>query len=150
MTARARFMLVLLALPGFVLAHGESKGESDWFGHTGKPSKVTRTIKINAIDLKFVPADLTVKVGETIRFEVANTGKLEHEFLLADPGEQVEHEKEVQAMPGMKMAHRNGVVVAPGKAAALIWTFTKAGKLEYGCHVPGHFAAGMVGQLTVR
>lgn len=169
-TLRSIFLTgTLLALPALALAagsghehsgdmkgmdmkgmHGESHSESYWFGHPGDSSKVTRTIKVTAMDIKFEPTDLTVKAGETVKFEVTNTGKIDHEFVLADAAEQAEHDKEMQAMPNMKMDHPNGISVAPGKTATLIWTFTKAGKLQYGCHIPGHFAAGMVGQLTVK
>jgi uncharacterized cupredoxin-like copper-binding protein len=69
---------------------------------------------------------------------------------LGSAKEQVEHDKEMAAMTGMKMTHINGVIVAPGKTGTLIWTFTKAGTLQYACHVPGHYAAGMVGQLTIK
>lgn len=137
-------------------AHEHEHNESYWFGHPGDPSRVTRTIKIIAIDIKFEPADLTVKVGETIRFEVTNTGKLEHEFVLGDQASQEEHEMEMQdmmrKMPGVSMTHSdpNTISVKSGETKTLIWRFTKPGKLQYGCHVPGHFPAGMVGQLTVR
>lgn len=147
-------LCTLVALSASVLAHpgGDEKpgGERFWFGHPGTPSTVNRTIQIRMLDIRFEPTTLTVQAGDTVKFEIANQGALEHEFLLADASEQVEHEKEVQAMPTMKMDHINGVSVAPGKSATLTWTFTQPGDLEYGCHVPGHFAAGMVGQLVVK
>ena len=42
------------------------------------------------------------------------------------------------------MAH-----VAPGKSAEMGWQFTKAGEFYYGCLIPAHFEAGMVGKVTV-
>lgn len=136
--------------------HEERDGHAYWFGHPGDPAKVTRTIKVTAMDIKFEPTELTVKAGETIRFEVTNTGKLQHEFTLGDQANQEEHEKEMQEMaekmPGMSMEHNdpNMLSVQAGESKTLIWSFTKPGKLQYGCHVPGHYPAGMVGQLTVQ
>ena len=124
--------------------------ESFWFGHPAGSAKVTRTIKMLATDIEFTPKQITVRKGETVRFEIVNQGKLEHEFVLGDNAEQVEHDKEMAAMPGMKMDHVNGVAVAPGKSAGLAWTFTASGTLQYACHVPGHFVAGMVGQLKIK
>ena len=124
--------------------------ESFWFGHPAGSAKATRTIKMLATDIKFTPTAITVRKGETVRFEIANQGKLEHEFVLGDNAEQVEHDKEMAEMPGMTMDHVNGVGVAPGQSARLVWTFTKSGTLQYACHVPGHFVAGMVGQLTIK
>ena len=124
--------------------------ESFWFGHRGEAAEVTRTITMVATDIKFTPAAITVRKGETVRFEIVNNGKLDHEFVLGDSAEQVEHDKEMAAVPGMKMDHVNGVAVAPGKSARLVWAFTASGTLQYACHVPGHFVAGMVGQLTIK
>lgn len=142
----------LLSLPILVFAHSDESGghETYWFGHPGKASAASRTVMIEASELKFAPATLTAKVGETIQFKITNSGKLDHEFMIGDVREQVEHDKEMASMPGMAMDDPNGVSVAPGKTATLIWTFTKAGQLQYGCHVPGHYQAGMVGQLTVQ
>ncbi len=129
----------------------EHAGESTfWFGHPGEAAQVKRTIALSATDIKFAPLQLTVAAGETVKFEIANSGKLDHEFILGSAEEQVAHDKEMAAMAGMKMTHVNGVSVAPGKTGMLIWTFTKAGTLQYACHVPGHYVAGMVGQLTIK
>ena len=40
--------------------------------------------------------------------------------------------------------------VAPGKTERLVWQFTKTGDFYYGCLIPGHFEAGMVGKVVVR
>ncbi|MBL6751656.1 MAG: cupredoxin family protein [Nevskia sp.] len=154
---RSMLFVSVLAAPSMALAHqghtdatGAAQAEEFWFGHPGKSAAITRTVKIEARDISFAPAALTVKVGETVRFEVTNTGRLDHEFMIGDANEQGEHDKEMAAMPGMAMDDPNGVSVPAGKTATLIWTFTKTGALQYGCHVPGHYAAGMVGQLTVQ
>lgn len=131
-------------------AHEQSGTGAFWYGHPGKAADVKRTIKLSAMDIKFIPTDFTVESGETVKFEIVNNGRLEHEFVLGSAGEQAEHDQEMAAMAGMKMEHANGVSVAPGRSASLIWTFTKAGSVQYACHVPGHYAAGMVGQLTVK
>ena len=43
----------------------------------------------------------------------------------------------------------NAVEVEPGKRGELVWRFTKAGSFSFGCLIPGHFEAGMIGKLTV-
>ena len=55
----------------------------------------------------------------------------------------------MQKHPGMEhdepfMAH-----VAPGKTEEIVWQFTKPGNYKFGCLVPGHFEAGMVGDIAV-
>ncbi len=141
---------ILATTPSLGFAHEHSGESIFWFGHPGEASKVKRTIALSATDIKFTPTQITVAAGETVKFEIANDGKLDHEFVLGSAEEQVEHDKEMATMAGMTMTHINGVSVAPGRTGTLIWTFTKAGTLQYACHVPGHYAAGMVGQLTIK
>jgi uncharacterized cupredoxin-like copper-binding protein len=40
--------------------------------------------------------------------------------------------------------------VAPGKTGELGWQFTNPGTYYYGCLIPGHFEAGMMGKVVVR
>ena len=39
--------------------------------------------------------------------------------------------------------------MAPGEQGVMGWQFTKGGEFCYGCLVPGHFEAGMIGKVTV-
>lgn len=141
---------ILSSTASLGFAHEPSRESAFWFGHLGESAEVKRTIAVTATDIQFAPLQIAVTAGETVKFEIANNGKLEHEFILGSAEEQVDHDKEMAAMAGMKMTHTNGVSVAPGKTGTLIWTFTKAGTLQYACHVPGHYVAGMVGQLTIK
>ena len=139
-------LLLAYAIPALSHEHATSF----WFGHPGNAAEVTQLIKIDARDIKFAPSSIAIRAGETVQFQITNRGKLEHEFVLGDAAQQAEHDKEMATVPGMAMQHINGVSVAPGKTESFIWSFTKAGHLQYGCHVPGHYAAGMVGELTVQ
>ena len=144
--AQISMVATLLLTATVVDAHAEAF----WFGHPAGAAKATHTIKMLATDIEFTPKTITVRKGETVKFEIVNNGKLDHEFVLGDSTEQIDHDKEMAANPGMKMDHVNGVGVAPGQSARLVWTFTKSGTLQYACHVPGHFVAGMVGQLKIK
>jgi uncharacterized cupredoxin-like copper-binding protein len=42
-----------------------------------------------------------------------------------------------------------GLSVPPGKTRRLTWTFDEPGIVLYGCHVLGHWAAGMRGTIVV-
>jgi uncharacterized cupredoxin-like copper-binding protein len=124
--------------------------KSFWFGHPGRAPEVTRTISITAKSSRFIPGNIEVHVGETVKFEITNQDKVEHEFVLGNVAEQVAHDKEMGAVPSMPMDDDNGVSIPPGQSAVLIWTFTHEGELEYACHLPGHYVAGMVGWVMVR
>ncbi len=141
-------LLLVLSLPGYARA----KTEDFSFGHPGLAAKVGRTVKINALDnMRFSPDKLRVRAGETVRFIVTNKGQLVHEFILGDRKEQAEHEQEMKRMGGMAMPDEaNGVTLRPGQTKTLIWTFGKPGEVEFACHQPGHYLAGMVGIIQVK
>jgi uncharacterized cupredoxin-like copper-binding protein len=43
------------------------------------------------------------------------------------------------------------VVTIPASGTKeLTWVFAEAGTVLIGCHQPGHYAAGMKGQITVQ
>jgi Cu+-exporting ATPase len=111
-----------------------------------------RTVVLTVNDqLQFVPNVLTAKVGETVAFQVVNSGTISHELVIGDAAVQQAHEDEM-ARGGMSGANdaADAVEVAPGQTATLVYTFTSPGSLIYGCHLPGHYAAGMRGIITVQ
>jgi uncharacterized cupredoxin-like copper-binding protein len=146
---------------GGVCAHEHEKHEEEAapststeetpFGREGDAGKASRTIDIGMSDkLRFTPGELTVKRGETVRFRVKNSGQVMHEMVLGTLQDLKEHAEMMRKHPAMKhdapyMAH-----VAPGETATMVWQFTKAGEFHYGCLVPGHFEAGMIGKVVVK
>jgi uncharacterized cupredoxin-like copper-binding protein len=121
------------------------------FGRTGDPKRVTRTVRIAMADtMRFTPGAIDVKRGETIRFEVANAGKVMHEMVLGTLQDLKEHAELMRKHPGMEHDEPYMAHVAPGKTVTMVWQFTKPGEFHFGCLVPGHFEAGMVGKITVR
>lgn len=141
-----------MAITGTALAAGTHTQAPPFpYGHPGPGSKPERVIRIQALDaLRFQPAHITVRRGETVRFVITNTGKLAHEFVIGNAAVQAAHQREMQAMPGMSMQHdMNAVSLPPGATRDLVWTFTRDGTVEYACHEPGHFAAGMVGTIDI-
>jgi uncharacterized cupredoxin-like copper-binding protein len=110
---------------------------------------VGRTIQVEATDaLRFTPDQLTVNSGETVAFEITNSGALPHEFFVGTPTEQQAHEAEMSATTSMT-DEPNAVDVPARGTARLVYSFDQPGTLEFGCHVPGHYAAGMLGSVTV-
>ena len=125
-------------------------GHAAILGKPGDPGKVTRSIAVEMNDtMRFKPASIQVKRGETIRFIVRNTGKVKHEMVLGTIKELKEHAELMRKFPEMKHADPNQVSVEPGMTGELVWRFTKAGTFDFACLVPGHFEAGMVGKVRV-
>ena len=120
------------------------------FGREGDPKKVSRTVRVDMSDtMRFTPAEITVKRGDTIRFVVKNSGKVMHEMVLGTLPELQEHAELMKKHPGMEHDEPYMAHVGPGQTAEIVWQFTKAGEFYFGCLIPGHFEAGMVGRVTV-
>jgi uncharacterized cupredoxin-like copper-binding protein/Cu/Ag efflux protein CusF len=120
------------------------------FGREGDLNKVSRTVNVRMSDkMRFTPAQIAVKQGETVRFYVKNAGRVMHEMVLGTMEELKEHSAMMQKHPGMEHDEPYMAHVAPGKTETMVWQFTKAGEFYYGCLVPGHFEAGMIGKVKV-
>lgn len=140
--------LGLAALPA--LAHGDAAAELP-FGRAGLAAQATRTIAISMTDaMRFDPAEIRARKGETVRIVVANTGKLRHEFVLGTMEELREHAETMRKFPAMEHHDPHMATVEPGGKATIVWRFTKPGTFHYACLEPGHLEAGMVGKVVVR
>ena len=97
---------------------------------------------------KFIPSVLTVPAGRPITFVLHNEDFIDHEFIVGDSALQRRHET------GTDIKHAAGptaVDVPAGQSVETVVTFEPAAAgLTYACHVPGHFAYGMAGALTIR
>ncbi|MFC5474476.1 cupredoxin domain-containing protein [Paraherbaspirillum soli] len=130
--------------------HHHDAGASALSGEPGLAADVSRTVRIAMTDnMRFTPASVTVRQGETVRFEVVNSGQLKHEMVLGSAAELAEHAALMRKIPEMEHADANQVTLEPGKSATLIWKFSQAAKLEFACLEPGHYEAGMRGRVAV-
>ena len=124
--------------------------EEHAFGREGDPRKVSRTVAIDMSDaMRYSPGTLQVKRGETIRFEVTNSGKMLHELVLGTMADLKAHAELMRKYPGMEHDEPHMLHVQPGRKQTLVWQFTKLGEFYYACLMPGHFEAGMVGKIIV-
>jgi len=127
---------------------------------TGAPVRVVMNDRF-----RYQPASIMVRAGRRVTFAVHNAGKLPHEFILGDRATQLDHERQMQTAPpdtGHTHTHAHmhdpaaaspsgtgALTVPPGETRRLTWTFDKPGIVLYGCHVLGHWAAGMKGTIVV-
>jgi uncharacterized cupredoxin-like copper-binding protein len=99
--------------------------------------------------LRMEPASMSVPAGVPVTFVVTNAGAIEHEFYLGDEDAQAEHEMEMTSMGGMAHDEPEGIGLKPGETKELTYTFAEPGMTVAGCHVTGHYGAGMKAQITV-
>lgn len=131
--------------------HGMGHGDS-LAGRPGEESEVDRTIKVEANDsMRFIHEPIKVKTGETIKFEITNTGAIPHEFSIGTKDEHMAHGKMMMANPDMH--HGPGgssITIAPGKTETLIWYFEEAWEVQAACNIPGHYQAGMHSDIVYQ
>ena len=130
--------------------HQEHESEAE-AGRPGDPDRVVRTIEVTMNDtMRFDPAEMKFKAGETVRFVVRNAGRIRHEMVVGSEEELKEHAKIMRANPTMQHADSNMISLAPGKQDELVWQFDRSGTFEFACLVPGHLEAGMTGRIEVK
>jgi uncharacterized cupredoxin-like copper-binding protein len=128
-----------------------SKVEDTPFGRQGDPSKATRTIRIDMADtMRFTPAGITIRRGETVKIVASNKGQVLHEMVLGTADELRKHAEMMKKFPDMEHDEPHMTHVKPGETGEIVWQFTKTGEFQFACLIPGHFEAGMVGTVTVK
>jgi uncharacterized cupredoxin-like copper-binding protein len=127
--------------------------EDDHASGAGSGVVIERTIEVDANDgMRFDPGTIHAHEGETIAFEVTNSGQIEHEFVIGDAETQAEHADDMASEEdgdGHSDGETNAVTVQPGETKTLVYTFGEVGELEYACHIPGHYEAGMKGTIEI-
>lgn len=88
-------------------------------------------VAIVGLDIKYEPAEVTVKAGQPVNLTLDNKGALEHN-LTWDEGTEL------------------FLTTMGGEAATGEITFDTAGEYGFHCTVAGHKEAGMVGKLIVQ
>ena len=166
--------VVTVSIPVFAtaaLAAGTHGGGAD-LGSPGAASNATRTIEVTMYDNYYEPETIDIREGETVRFVIKNEGDLVHEFNIGTAKGHVVHQEEMMMMVehGVLEADRinwdaakkmqasmghgahddpNSTLLEPGQTGEIVWTFPEHATLEFACNVPGHYDAGMMGEINL-
>ncbi len=124
------------------MAHDE-EGMEDEQGDEGSVIKIVMT------EFAYKPARIEVKAGEQVRFRFVNKGAIEHEAVFGTRQEQLHHAEEMASGGGDHHHDMMHVILAPGKSKTLKHTFTETGTILIGCHIPGHWEAGMKARVAI-
>ena len=123
-------------------------------GEPGKKAEATQTIRVSMKEtddgkMIFTPNTFKVRKGQTVVFAIKNAGELDHEFVLDQEEKVMEHKAVMEKSPDMEHDDPNAIRLAAGKSGEIIWKFTNDGTFKIACLVPGHYDAGMHGDVTV-
>ena len=112
------------------------------------PASAAPTVRTAHVTIHYSAYSLTnlhVEPGETIRFVVANTDPIDHEFIIGDGAVQVAHELGTEAYHPPRPGE---ITILAGETVETTLTFGDR-DLLFGCHLPGHYAYGMRGAIEV-
>jgi len=156
MNIRNALGVFLVCLSAASFAHGDEehtgpvvREQTEW-GIAGNVRAAKRSIEIRMLDtMRFVPEQISVRQGETVKLVLKNDGQMLHEFVLGTQKKLEEHAALMIRFPNMEHSEPYMAHVPVGKSRTIIWTFNRTGTFEFACLMPGHYQAGMKGQITV-
>jgi uncharacterized cupredoxin-like copper-binding protein len=104
------------------------------------------TVEMDIEHSRFLPSRLRVRAGTVVRFVVDNRDPIHHELIVGPARIHDQHET------GTELRHPpvpGEVSVDPNGSGMTFYTFDEPGTVAFACHLPGHVAYGMVGEIEV-
>lgn len=130
-----KLMLTMFLLVVTILALSACSGVAA--STSGQPVEV----QIKLTEFKFEPSQTTFTTGVPYRFVLKNVGTVTHDWEIMPRGE-------MDTTKALIMVKENEL--PPGATVTRDFTFTKPGDLEFACHAPGHYEAGMKLPIEVK
>ena len=121
----------------------------------GGAASTQTEVKVTLTDFGIQSSVTEFKVGVPYHFVVTNTGAIPHEFMLMPPlmADHMGMAMDMEELDEMALAHIGEDELQPGATVSFDYTFTEpapSGTLEFACHIPGHYEAGMKLGITVK
>lgn len=112
-------------------------------------TEVTVSLGNASDELKFVPDHFEFVIGQKYKLTLTNPSHLKHYFTAKDFADNSWTQKVEAGQVEVKGAIHE-LELKPGATAEWIFVPMKAGTYQLHCSVPGHQAAGMVGEIVLR
>jgi uncharacterized cupredoxin-like copper-binding protein len=109
-------------------------------------------VRVAMTEFAFESPITEFQTGVTYRFVVTNNGAIPHEFMIIQPMENAS-DMTMEELDEMALVVVEEDDLSSGATQTVEFTFTEtapAGSLEFACHTPGHYDAGMKLPITVK
>lgn len=120
---------------------------------TPSPAPTVRIVELSMEGMRFSPDRLEVRVHETVRFLVRNPEDIPHEVFIGSEAEQLAHRAaHASAAPQEEADVRHygyGIYIPAFGTGQFEYRFDAPGEVMIGCHLPGHWEAGMRATIVV-
>lgn len=104
------------------------------------------TVEVDIHHSRFDLDGFRVRPRTTVEFVVRNHDPINHELVIGPEAVHARHDHGTEAVhppvPGE-------VSVAPQETGLTFYEFTEPGRVRFACHLPGHVAYGMDGEIVV-
>ena len=118
------------------------------------PAGTDRVVELSMEGMHFVPDRIEVRAGEMVAFVVTNPNDIAHELFIGTEADQMAHRAMHMAVASAGQAQiphdGYGIFLAPHETGVVSYHFDTAGEIMLGCHLPGHWEAGMKAIVTVK
>jgi uncharacterized cupredoxin-like copper-binding protein len=95
---------------------------------------------------RFSLEQVRVRPGTLVRFVVHNRDPIPHELVV---GDAEVHRRHATGDHPLHPPVPGEVSVGPNRSASTFFVFDEPGTVTFACHLPGHVAHGMVGEIVV-
>ena len=146
--AAALIAAVALTVPATAKNQKSAPARDYAAGQPGNPREPAVVIAITMQEtydgkMLFAPDRVNVPVGQQVQFVLTNYGEIDHSFVIGTDGEA--KERAISTKP----AEPNARLVPAATQTELLWRFSKPGRYEFSSVLPGQYAAGMRGIVSV-
>ncbi len=141
LVAGATLLVVGAAGFGIAAAAGDPRASGDRVG----PGAAS--VRLDIEHSRFSAERIVVVEGTEVRFDVTNGDPIVHELIVGGPEVHARHEEGHEAW---HPAREGEVTVEPGERAGTTFRFDEPGTVRFACHLPGHLAYGMAGEVVVE
>jgi uncharacterized cupredoxin-like copper-binding protein len=149
--SRARCRLRIVAVVPLVASAVIAAYAFGWGSSAGSDRRVLGpghvTVTLDVEHSRFEPARIVVRQHTDVTFRIVNHDPIGHELIVGDDEVHARHEAGTHGRHG---AVPGEVSVGPGKTASTTYTFHTPGTVLFACHLRGHVAYGMVGDVIVK
>lgn len=119
---------------------------------SGQGGSETVEVQVTLTEFGFETSMTEFKTGVPYRFVVTNAGAVNHEFMIMAPLTGEDTGMDMHELDETALVMIEEDKLPPGATASLDYIFKEtapAGSLEFACHTPGHYEAGMKLPITV-
>lgn len=116
----------------------------------GTSSSKANQVNVTLSDFKIQSSQTTFTPGTTYHFVVTNNGHTSHEFMVMQP---VSGQMSMGQMDHMALYHVDASKLPTAASTSFDFTFPSSAareSLEFACHLPGHYEAGMHLPITLK